>query len=67
MGAPEEHGPPRKKRAGEPRGLILAIPAGRHRLRLALAPKGGASYLRVRSLKLLRERLSHFFRSLADS
>jgi hypothetical protein len=66
MGAPEKRRPPRVQRDGEPRGLILAIPTGRHRLRLALAPKGGASYRRVKPLRSLRERLSSFFRSLAD-
>jgi hypothetical protein len=42
--------------------LILAIPAGHHRLRLALAPKGGgASLRRVKLLGWLRERLAAFF------
>jgi len=67
MGAPERRKPPRRQPAREPRGLILAIPTGRHRLRLAFAPKGGASYRRVRPFRSLRERLVSFFHSLADS
>jgi hypothetical protein len=57
MGARKERHPPGKKPAREPRGLILAIPAAHHRLRLAVAPKGGAGYRRVSLLGLLREKL----------
>lgn len=60
MGAKGEETPPK------PSGPILAIPAGHHRLRLAVAREGSLRYRRASSLVTLRQRLVAFFRGVLE-